>query len=385
LDIATRDSLLKKQGKKLVRATFASRTSNKSDQLGKRGNAMNAAANRGLSRRTWLQALGVGGAAGFLPSAAVFAQSAKKLTIGSLPFANWCQLAAAEHFGWIEKEGIRDRLDIRYFDSGAPEIEAAIGGSLQLIGIGAGPVINALANGALPLRILGSVNEATLLFALIGQKEIGSVADLRGKKIAVTLGTNYQYFLEAALADAGLTTKDVTMIDSQPNEGTIAFLAGRVDATVPDYSDSKIIPRRREGAKVLVTGGDIGKSKGPRFRIFDLWVAPAKSFAANQTAISSVMRGVSHWADYLADPATRASAIDFAVTWASEKSGKALKREDVESTMQGATFFNVQQQKQLVSDGTLATALKQHAEFLVQHNLLKRVPDFNSAVETSVW
>ena len=41
---------------------------------------------------------------------------------------------------------------------------------------------------------------------------------LRGKKIAVTLGTRYQYFLEAALADSGMTTKEVTLIDSQLNE-----------------------------------------------------------------------------------------------------------------------------------------------------------------------
>ena len=171
------------------------------------------------------------------------------------------------------------------------------------MGLGAGPVINALATGALPLRVLGSVNEVTLLFGLVAQKGLGSVSDLRGKKISVTLGTNYQYFLEAGLADAGLTTNDVTIVDAQPNEGTIAFLAGRVDATVPDYSDTKIIPRRREGAKVIITGADIGKSKsGSTFRIFDLWVAPQKAFDSDKAAISRVMKAVSHWADFVGNP-----------------------------------------------------------------------------------
>jgi ABC-type nitrate/sulfonate/bicarbonate transport system substrate-binding protein len=349
---------------------------------------MKAGARLETSRRDCMRAFAaIGGAALLgLPSNIAIAQAGKKLTIGSLAFPNWCQLAAAEHFGWTREEGIQDALDVKYFESGPPEIEAAIGGSLQLMGLGAGPVINALATGALPLRVLGSVNEVTLLFGLVAQKGIASVSDLRGKKISVTLGTNYQYFLEAALADAGLTTNDVTIVDAQPNEGTIAFLAGRVDATVPDYSDTKIIPRRREGAKVIITGADIGKSKsGQTFRIFDLWVAPQKAFDTDKAAISRVMKAVSHWADFVGNPATRATAIDFATTWASKMSSKALKREDVESTMESATFFNAQAQKQITGSGALAMALKQHAEFLVRHNRLKQVPDFDAVVEKSIW
>lgn len=346
---------------------------------------MTAIGNRGLSRRQWLRTSAAGMALG-LPARAAVGQAAGKLAIGFLAFPNWCQLAAAEHFGWLKAEGIDDKLDIHYFESGPPEIEAAIGGNLQLMGLGAGPVINALATGALPLRILGSVNEVTLLFGLVAQKEFNSVAELRGKKIAVTLGTNYQYFLEAALADAGLKTSDVTLIDSQPNEGTISFLAGRVDATVPDYSDTKIIPRRRPGAKVLVTGADIGKkSGGPTFRIFDVWVATDKGLADNRAKIAKILRAVSRWADLVADPKTRDQAIDFAAQWSAKMSSKAVTRDDIVATMESATFFDAAAQKKITSDGALATALRQHAEFLFRLGKLKRVPDFDAAVDKSIW
>jgi sulfonate transport system substrate-binding protein len=337
-----------------------------------------------ISRRRALQAFAAA-SAGAMAWRASHAQ-AGKLMIGFLPFPNWCQLAAASHFGWFKDEGVDEKLiDIKYFDSGPPQIEAAIGGNLQLMGLGAGPVINALATGALPLRVLAAVGEVSLLFGLVVQKGIERVTDLRGKKIAVTIGTNYQYFLESALADAGMTTQDVTLVDSQPNEGTIAFLAGRVDATVPDYSDTKLIPRRRPGAKVILTGGDIGKSKGPRFRIFDLWVAPQKSFEAKKSLTTGVVKAANRWGDYLADAKTHASAIDFSASWSAKISGKALTRGDVEATLEGAHYFSAAGQKQLANEGALATALTQHAEFLVRHGKLKQVPDFESAVDKSIW
>src|ERR1700722_4148864 len=287
-----------------------------------KGNAMKPVGTRGWSRRSLLQAMGAAGV-GLrlgLPSTPALSQTSK-LTVGSLAFPNWCQLAAAEQFGWLKAEGVDGKFDVKDFESGPPEIEAGIGGSLQLMGLGAGPVINALAAGALPLRILGSVNEVTSLFGLVAQKGIGTIADLRGKKIAVTLGSNYQYFLEAALADAGMTTKDVTIIDSDPNEGTISFVAGRVDATVPDYTDIKLIPRRMDGAKVILSGTDIGKTNGIPFRIFDLWVAPQKALEENRTTIAGILRAVSRWADFVGNPATHAAAIDFAVGWGSKSSG----------------------------------------------------------------
>jgi len=350
---------------------------------------MKTAEARGLTRRNSIRSLaGIAAVGAASPlgvlSRAAFAED-KKPVVGSLAFPNWCQLAAAEKFGWLKAEGVEGKFDVRYFESGPPEIEAALGGSLQMMGIGAAPVINALASNALPLRILGSVNEVTALFGLMAQKEIGSMADLRGKKIAVTLGANYQYFLEAALADAGMSAKDVTLIDSQPSEGTIAFLAGRVDATVPDYTDIKLIPRRRAGSHVLVSGTDIGKKGGSTFRIFDLWVAPQKALDASRPVLSGVLRAVGRWAEYVGNPATRDQAVQFAVEWGGKMSGKALSKGDIAATIEGAHFYDAAGQKQLIESGVLATGLKQQAEFLVNLNKLKRVPDFEAAVDKTFW
>ncbi|MDQ0321678.1 sulfonate transport system substrate-binding protein [Pararhizobium capsulatum DSM 1112] len=59
---------------------------------------------------------------------------------------------------------------------------------------------------------------------------IAKVEDLKGKKIAVTRGTDPHIFLIRALADAGLTEKDVSIVLLQHADGKLALLRGDVDA-----------------------------------------------------------------------------------------------------------------------------------------------------------
>jgi sulfonate transport system substrate-binding protein len=59
---------------------------------------------------------------------------------------------------------------------------------------------------------------------------ITKVEDLRGKKVAVTRGTDPHIFLLRALHEAGLTGKDIQMVVLQHPDGRIALEKGDVDA-----------------------------------------------------------------------------------------------------------------------------------------------------------
>lgn len=59
---------------------------------------------------------------------------------------------------------------------------------------------------------------------------IESVADLAGKSVAVTRGTDPHIFLMRALADAGLSDRDVRFVLLQHADGRAALLRGDVDA-----------------------------------------------------------------------------------------------------------------------------------------------------------
>src|SRR5260370_20411675 len=68
--------------------------------------------------------------------------------------------------------------------------------------------------------------------ALVTGKDSGiaGVADLRGKRVAVTRGTDPHIFLVRALLDAGLSEKDITPVLLQHADGKTALIRGDVDA-----------------------------------------------------------------------------------------------------------------------------------------------------------
>jgi len=68
--------------------------------------------------------------------------------------------------------------------------------------------------------------------ALVVRKDspITKVEDLRGKKVAVTRGTDPHIFLLRALHEAGLTEKDIELVVLQHADGRIALEKGDVDA-----------------------------------------------------------------------------------------------------------------------------------------------------------
>ena len=60
--------------------------------------------------------------------------------------------------------------------------------------------------------------------------KVASIADLKGKRVAVTRGTDPHIFLVRALLGAGLTEKDITPVLLQHADGKTALIRGDVDA-----------------------------------------------------------------------------------------------------------------------------------------------------------
>ncbi len=83
---------------------------------------------------------------------------------------------------------------------------------------------------------------------------IKSVADLRGKKIAVAEATPSHYFALYALTQGGLSNRDVNWIfTTSAVEAANVFKAGKVDAAVSWSPDVYIAARERPGAHILAS------------------------------------------------------------------------------------------------------------------------------------
>ncbi len=65
---------------------------------------------------------------------------------------------------------------------------------------------------------------------LVAKKSINSISELKGKKIAVELGTDEHFFLYKALKNSGIKDNEVTIIPSTNKGAVDLFLSGEVDA-----------------------------------------------------------------------------------------------------------------------------------------------------------
>ena len=85
---------------------------------------------------------------------------------------------------------------------------------------------------------------------LVVKDYIEDIQDLKGKKIAVEVGTDEHFLLYKVLKGEGLKEEDVTIISVDSKEGMRRFISGEVDATftyepylsqAADKGDGKII------------------------------------------------------------------------------------------------------------------------------------------------
>jgi sulfonate transport system substrate-binding protein len=106
------------------------------------------------------------------------------------------------------------------FTSGPPMLQAMAAGAVDVGGVGNAPPVFAAAGGD-QIAIVGALQANPHGSALLVPKgsPIHSVAQLRGKRIAVAQGSSADYHLLTVLTKAGLTVHDVTLVYLQSATG----------------------------------------------------------------------------------------------------------------------------------------------------------------------
>ena len=93
------------------------------------------------------------------------------------------------------------------------------------------PIVLAIMNGK-NIITLATIQTSNRDAAIVATRNHGirSPADLKGKRIGVTLGTSIEFFTDAYLIAHDISRNDVTIIDMRPAEMQEALMEGRVDA-----------------------------------------------------------------------------------------------------------------------------------------------------------
>jgi sulfonate transport system substrate-binding protein len=158
--------------------------------------------------------------------------------------------------GTLEKRLAPLGVNVKWveFPAGPQLLEGLNVGSIDLGYVGEAPPIFAQAAGA-KFVYVGNDPAAPEAEAIVVPKDspIKSVADLKGKKVALNKGSNVHYLLVKALERQGLKYGDVQTVFLPPADARAAFERGAVDAWViwdPFLSAAE----RQIGARVLANG-----------------------------------------------------------------------------------------------------------------------------------
>jgi sulfonate transport system substrate-binding protein len=204
--------------------------------------------------------------------------------------------AVAKNIGSLEKELAKDGATVKYqgpFPAMVPAIEAMNAGDVDITygSISAG--IGALA-GKSDFKIFAIEPEQPTNEGIIVSKDSGitSLADLKGKKIAVNQAGTGEYLALLALEKAGLTKDDVTLVNLQPPEAASAFGSGQVDAWAT-WSSFTGLAENEMGGKMLIDGGELGSLNDTPFIV-------TSSFAEKYpTLVKAVYDGLADAAEWI--------------------------------------------------------------------------------------
>src|ERR1700733_10972513 len=155
------------------------------------------------------------------------------LSLVRIGYQKYGSLNVVKAQGSFDRELAQRGIKIQWtqFSAGPQLLEGMNVGSIDIGHSGEAPPIFAQAAGT-PFVYLGSQPPYPVGEAILVPKNspIKTVADLKGKKIALNKGSNVHYLLLKALEKTGLKYQDVQVAFLPPSDARAAFDGGKVDA-----------------------------------------------------------------------------------------------------------------------------------------------------------
>ncbi len=258
------------------------------------------------------------------------------------------------------------------FGGGGDVIRAMSSGDVDIGEAGSSPVAAAASQG-LPIKlfwILDDIANAEQLVARNGSG-IKTIADLKGKTIAVPFVSTSHYQLMYALSEAGLTSKDVKLLNMRPPEIAAAWERGDIDAT---FIWAPVLDVAKKSGTVIASAGDFA-AKGKA--TFDGIIATDKFAGANADFMTKFVKLLAAYdADYAKNRASwtpDSPEVKAVVKWTGANAA------DVPAGMAAYKFPTLEEQASAAwLGGGAAKALQSTAEFLKEHGRVTDVaPDYS--------
>jgi NitT/TauT family transport system substrate-binding protein len=144
--------------------------------------------------------------------------------IGSIAFF------VARDKGFFKDEGLD--VQAKSFSAPGDGLTPLLTGDLDAHLSTADSVLTVLDKAPGQLKVVYLTDTSAGADAVLATKEITDIKAMKGKKVAATLGQCNHLLLQKALEKAGLTEKDIQLVNMNPDDAGAAFAAGKIDVAV---------------------------------------------------------------------------------------------------------------------------------------------------------
>jgi NitT/TauT family transport system substrate-binding protein len=286
------------------------------------------------------------------------------VTLGTQPWIGYGPLTTiAPKQGIFAKNGLSDVKTVN-FKSDKDINSALAGGQIDGASVGISQALTFAASG-IPVKVVLLEDVSETADAILG-RGVSSIADLRGKQVAVEEGTVGDMMLRYALKQNGMTIDDVHVVPLTAADAGTAIIAGKVDAAVtyePYVSEAQA---KDPEIKPIYTAGE---REG---LISDMLILRDDFIKNNPGQVEALVKS---WGDAMDYYNANTSASQQLISQGLDSSYDELK-----TAFDGVKFFDLQQnQRQL--NGPFPDLVDQVQAIMIDAKLLPNEVNVNDLID----
>ena len=304
------------------------------------------------------------------PSAAPAAPSAITLRVGHDLWVGYSGVFLAKELGYFKEAGIE--LELKPFSNPGDTLPALVSDQLDvgLTTLQNLAVLNG--NGESDVVAIAVVDSSNGADAVVARKSIKTFAELKDKKVALTLGEVNHFLFLVGAKRAGLAANAIKLTSMSADDAGAAFVAGKVDAAVT--WEPWVTKATKSGGHVIFTSADVPDT------IMDSVAVRRSKLQGKASTYKAFLSAIDKGVTYLKSEPDKAAALI----------GKYLNApaDDVKGMLAGDQIYGLADNQKLFgtasAQGPVYQSMKSVIEFALESKLIKKAPDAEKLFEPSL-
>jgi NitT/TauT family transport system substrate-binding protein len=294
--------------------------------------------------------------------------SAAPLKIGYSDWPGWVAWEVGIEKGWFKEAGVD--VQFEWFDYVA-SMDAFAAGKLDAVAMTNGDTLVTGATGG--KGVMALINDySNGNDMVIAKPGIGSVKELKGKKIGVEIGFVSHLLLLDALKQNGMSEADVELVNVPTNETPQVLASGQVDAIVAWQPNSGAALNLVPGSKAVFTSAD-----QPGL-IYDVLAVTPESLANHRADWLKVMQVWYRIVDFIMDPNTFEDAVKIMA------SRVGVPAEEYKTFISGTKILTLDEAKALAGKADGYASLYGSSKISDDFNVANKVYDQAQNIDASI-